>query len=231
MARTPVISGPMVAVAVVLGMLAGPAIAAAGGCGTTVYNNYGNAVYTTTTNNLSYTTANVNYAPSTAYVPANYPANFAYPQVAPAAYRAAYREPVYTQPVCAQPVYTQPVRSYPVSTYPVYREPVYVTPRSSAGVRLRIGGSWGHSKSYHHRKVHHRQVHRVRKSGHRSVRVSHRPSAHRRVSSGHRVSPSYRVHRGHHQPRRSHDHFRPHRGSHHRPHRAAGFNSGRRHRH
>lgn len=217
MAREPVISKLTKVGAVVLGMLVAPTTAAADGRGTTVYNNYGDAVYYTTNNNLSYTTANVNYAPSTAYVPANYPANFACPQPAPAAYGVAYREPGYAQPACAQPVYT----------YPVCRQPTYVVPRARAGVGVGvwIGGSWGHSKAYRHRAVHHRKVHRVRKAGHRTIRASHNPRVNVGFSRGH-YSP-----RGHHQPRHVQRHSHPQRSGQQRGHHRSGPSFGRRHRH
>ena len=205
MTRKPIITGLLTAGGVLLGMLTGPASALADGDVTTVYNNYGQAVYYTTNNNVTYVTNNVTSCQNSRYVPANYPADFAYPQVAPAAYGAAYQ-----QPVCAQPVYTQPGCAQPVYVQPVYPRTVVVQPASRVSVGVGFGVSYSRHKVYHHRKVHrHREVRHTRKVAHRQVRVSHRPAVRRQASSGHLGRPAY-----HHRPQRSHrsDHRRPHHG-------------------
>ncbi len=205
MTRKPIITGLLTAGGVFLGTLTGPASALADGGVTTVYNNYGQAVYYTTNNNVTYVTNNVTSCQNSRYVPANYPADFAYPQVAPAAYGAAYQQPVYAQPVYAQPGYAQPVY-----VQPVYPRTVVVQPASRVSVGGGFGFSYGRHKVYHHRKVHHhRKIHRTQRVAHRQVRVSHRPAVRVRASSGHHGRSYF-----HHQPQRSHrsDQRRPHRG-------------------
>ena len=219
MTRTPIITGLLAASGALSGALAGPVDAWAQGSGTTIYNNYGDAVYYTTINNVSHTTNTATYSPGGVYVPANYPANFAHPRVAPAAYGVAYQRPVYATPVYSQPVYTQPVYAQPF-----YGGVAYVEPVRRAGGHLRIG----HSKTYHHRKVRH-----TRKVGHRTVRVSHRPTIRVRGSAGHRShSWHHRPHQVRHRSglyRGHHRDYRPQRGHHHRPHgRGVSVSFGRR---
>ncbi|MFH0983741.1 MAG: hypothetical protein V2A79_19675 [Planctomycetota bacterium] len=134
-----------------LGATPAAALAYGGGCSPTVYNNYGDAAYYITNNNVSYADNDVRYYPRNDYVPANYPANFAYPVVAPAAYGAVYREPVYVQPTYVQRA---------------YYEPVYVSP---APVVIRPRSWFGFSFGYH------REVYRSRQVVHREVAVRHAP--------------------------------------------------------
>ncbi len=165
MARTSLMTGLLVITGVWLGTVVGPAAVYAGGCYPTVYDSYGDTVYYTTRgygSGIHHDVRYAAYAPGRVYVPANYPADFVYPQAAPAAYGVVYREPVYGAPV------------YPS---PVYYEPVYVAPRPS--VFVGIGGAFGYRQAYGYRSVH-----VARETGHRSARISYSPRGYARPSAG-----------------------------------------------
>ena len=203
MTRSSISTGLLAAGAALLGTLTTPAFVRADGWGTTVYNNYGNAVYYTTTN-VNATSNNVSCSRGGAYVPANYPAGFVVPQMAPAAYGAVHREPRY-----AQPVYVEPGCARPVYTGTRYVNP---SPRRSAYVA--VGRSYGYSKTLHHRKVHRSRkiVHRSRKSVRRPMHVRRHPRLHVRYSDGHRYDHRpHRIMRHHGRPLRTYGHHRPHR--------------------
>ena len=199
MTRSSITTGLLAAGAALVGTVGTPACARAGGCDTTIYNNYGNAAYYTTTN-VSYTNNNVGCARGGTYVPANYGAGFMVPQPAPAACGAAYREPGYALPAYRGGTYAQPVYTGTRYVEPVRRTRTYVA----------AGRSRGHSKIVHHRKVH-----RSRKVIRQRTYVPRRSGLHVRYHKG----PGFR-HRPHHvrhhfRPDRSHRWHRPHRGGFH----------------